>query len=91
MKVKTIPAWVEVGPVKVKRYDLEQAGWHHEDDCDDWFEADERPEPEPPLYDALAVLGSLHRQAHPSQHPDPLMCREEPCRSLPLDALRGPR
>lgn len=67
--------------------DLHDAGWHHEDECD--ASKGERGEIIPPplgLHDALA---SLHRQAHPGQHPSVTLCHEEPCRSLTIDQLRG--
>lgn len=71
--------------------DLHDEGWHHDSECDthckhtsgflrplvlDWVSYAD-------------AIGSLHRQAHPSQHADPAMCREEPCRSLSYAQLRG--
>jgi hypothetical protein len=60
--------------------DLVEAGWHHEDDCPTAEAA--------PLRAASQAIASLHRQAHPSQHADPWLCREEPCRSVSTDVLR---
>lgn len=77
---------VEIGPEE-----LEEAGWHHEDDCP---AAESKVKIGPGeqfptvLPDVMGAIGSLHRQAHPSQSSDPLACREEPCRSLPFDVLR---
>ena len=67
--------------------DLHGAGWHHESECDP--KTGEHPEYIPPLLDLGDVVASLHRQAHPDQHPDVAMCHEEPCRSLTIDQLRG--
>ena len=68
--------------VEVDITDLEQNGWHHEDDC---------PSKQPVAIARDEQLGdavrSLHRQAHPSQHPDPLICREQPCRDLDFGQL----
>ena len=66
--------------------ELHDAGWHHENECkyQSFVTAEKQ------VYrDAIA---SLHRQAHPSQPLDPfvpLLCREEPCRSLGLAAQAG--
>lgn len=60
--------------------DLEEAGYHHEDDCP----ARSGSEGGPDLADALA---SLHRQAHPNAHRDIFLCPEEPCRSLEMDQI----
>jgi len=61
---------------------LEDAGYHHEDDCP------HKPgELVAPAADARDVIASLHRQAHPSQGTDPYLCREEPCRSLSFGQL----
>ena len=71
---------VEVS-VDVDITDLAENGWHHEDEC---------PEKQPALQDNEALTGairSLHRQAHPSQHPDPVLCREQPCRDLNFSQL----
>jgi hypothetical protein len=35
----------------------------------------------------LDAVSSLHRQAHPRQALDPVLCHEEPCRSLTLGQL----
>ena len=69
--------------------ELREAGWHHQDECpEEAVVAEEEPELLPGLdLPVRDVVGSLHRQAHPSQHPSPAMCREEPCRSLSLDQL----
>ena len=70
--------------VEIDASDLEDAGYHHEDDCPaktGVVAAITAPR------DVVEVIGSLHRQAHPTQHPSPFMCREEPCRSLPLDLV----
>ena len=63
--------------------DLHDAGWHHEDEC-------------PAKSGALPTsttraLESLHRQAHPREALDPLMCHEEPCRSLSIEQITGRR
>ena len=63
--------------------ELEDAGWHHEDECGG-AEASGAP------VDLREALASLHRQAHPSQHHEPTGCREEPCRSLPMSVLQRP-
>jgi hypothetical protein len=68
--------------VEVDIDDLIENGWHHEEDCPSTRSAIAQER------EALAsAVRSLHRQAHPSQHPDPFMCREEPCRSLPADCI----
>jgi hypothetical protein len=55
---------------------------HYAEDC---------PIPEVRGFQGLPeVIGSLHRQAHPSAHPSPWMCNEEPCRSLPMDLVVTP-
>ena len=67
--------------VEIDIEDLEEAGYHHEDECP----AKQPPAPgAPDLSDALA---SLHRQAHPGAHPEIFLCTEEPCRSLGLDQI----
>lgn len=33
------------------------------------------------------AITALHRQAHPAEHPEPFLCHEEPCRSLPFRQL----
>jgi hypothetical protein len=92
-KTAASPAFTTGTGQKISGDDLHGGGWYHEDELD-MHECECSAaccidgEEEPPLYDPVAVIGDLHRQAHPSQHPDPLMCREEPCRSLPLGALR---
>lgn len=68
--------------VEVDISDLEQNGWHHEDDC-----PDTQPVAIARNESLVDAVRSLHRQAHPSQHPDPLLCREQPCRDLPLGLL----
>jgi hypothetical protein len=70
--------------VDIDPEDLHAAGWHHDSELDlDWCPEDAEPAP---LSDAVA---SLHRQAHPGQHPSVTMGHEEPCRSLSIDQLRG--
>jgi hypothetical protein len=67
--------------VEIDIDDLEEAGYHHEDDC---------PAKSVKLPTSTTdALASLHQQAHPSQSLDPLMCREEPCRSLSLEQVMG--
>lgn len=61
--------------------DLEDAGYHHEDDCP--ARAGRVP------VSVTEALASLHRQAHPQQSADLLMCREEPCRSLSMEQAIG--
>jgi len=61
--------------------DLEEAGWHQEEDCPAKIPA----RPVTSMTELAGAVGSLHRQAHPSQPADPFLCREEPCRSLPAD------
>lgn len=64
---------------------LEEDGWHHESDCPNKLPL---PVFEPPGTDVIReALNSLHRQAHPSEHRNSLLCREEPCRSMPLETL----
>lgn len=89
---KRIPSFTTTTDVTIDidPADLHESGWHHQDECDEHATVDE-PEPEPlPGLDLSMrdVIDSLHRQAHPSQHPSPAMCREEPCRSLTLGQLR---
>jgi len=72
--------------VEVDISDLEENGWHHEDDC-----PSSQPERRESTKAVTEALASLHRQAHPSQPPDPLTCREEPCRSLSYDEIRPGR
>jgi len=69
--------------VEVDIEDLEEAGYHHEDDCPAKSATVSLPGA-PDLSDALA---SLHRQAHPNAHPEIFMCPEEPCRSLDMDLI----
>ncbi len=71
--------------VEVDISDLEQNGWHHEDDC-----PDRQPVAVARSEDLTDAIRSLHRQAHPSQHPDALLCRELPCRDLDFDQLCTP-
>lgn len=60
--------------VNIDIADLEDSGWHHEDECKNTVPAWIGP-----------ALVSLHHQAHPGQ---PIrLCREDPCRSLTLDHL----
>jgi hypothetical protein len=66
--------------VEIDEEDLEEAGYHHKDDCP----ARTRPSAASEIADALA---SLHRQAHPGAHPEIFMCPQEPCRSLGMDVL----
>lgn len=66
--------------------DLADNGWHHEDDCPEKVEG--RTSDAEALREAVA---SLHQQAHPGESHDPVLCREEPCRSLTMDQLRGGR
>jgi hypothetical protein len=61
--------------------DLRDAGWHHEDDCP--AKGGRMP------VSTVKALESLHRQAHPQQTTDLLMCREEPCRSLTVEQVIG--
>lgn len=67
--------------VEIDMDDLEEAGYHHEDECP----AKKQVTPgAPDLSDALA---SLHRQAHPNAHSEIFLCTEEPCRSLGMDQI----
>ena len=68
--------------VEISAEDLEDAGYHHEDDCP--ARAHACPPGQVDLSDALA---SLHRQAHPSAPGNIFLCREEPCRSLGLNLI----
>ncbi len=63
--------------------DLADNGWHHDDDC-----PSRQPGRRASTQAVTEALASLHRQAHPGQSPDPLVCREEPCRSLSYDEIR---
>lgn len=63
--------------------DLAENGWHHEDDCPYEGTLGSRRATE-----AAKAIGSLHRQAHPSQPADPFLCQEEPCRSVDGDLMR---
>ncbi len=75
--------------VEIDPDELHDAGWHHESECDSKTSLLSRDEREA-YRDAIA---SLHRQAHPSQPIDPfvpLLCPEEPCRSLGSDELTAP-
>lgn len=66
--------------VDIDLADLEDAGWHHEDECP----ASNQPVGYTSL---LAAVDSLHQQAHDRF---PLrMCRKEPCRSLSLGQIEG--
>ncbi len=69
--------------VEIDEEALEEAGWHSEDGCPNKPKIKRGLEPAA-TSDAIA---SLHRQAHPTEHPDPFLCRDEPCRSLPPEAL----
>lgn len=71
--------------IEISPDDLHRDGWHHESECGG-PPAELPPIVSTPLADALA---SLHRQAHPSQHHDPAVCREEPCRSPTLAQIQG--
>jgi hypothetical protein len=37
----------------------------------------------------LEAVHDLHRQAHPTQPADVVLCKAEPCRSLRFDTLTG--
>ena len=67
--------------VEIDVEDLDEAGYHHEDDCP----AKTTPLPGGP--DLSDVLSSLHRQAHPGAHSEIFLCPEEPCRSLDMDLI----
>ena len=79
-RVKPFVTFEVTTEAEVTRDDLEDAGYHHEDDC---------PARAGISISAIEVLASLHRQAHPQQSPDLLMCREEPCRSLSMEQVFG--
>jgi hypothetical protein len=66
--------------VEIDIEDLEEAGYHHEDDCPARRDVTAHQ-------DLAGMLASLHRQAHPGAHSEVFMCREEPCRSLDMDLL----
>lgn len=68
--------------VEVDITDLADNGWHHEDDCPTGASARRA------ATQAADAIASLHRKAHPSQHLDPWLCREEPCRSVDGDLMR---
>lgn len=78
---RNISVFTEV-EVDIDPADLEEAGYHHEDDCPSKPTALRAP-----AVDLRDVIASLHRQAHPSQGTDPYLCREEPCRSLSFSQL----
>jgi hypothetical protein len=70
--------------VEVQPEDLEDAGWHHEDDCPG--------KPGAPLHDWLApdygeVIRALHEQAHGKG--DLFKCRKHPCSMLTFEQLRA--
>lgn len=72
--------------VEISPAELHDKGWHHENECGSMLG---------PLViggyaDARDVVASLRRQAHPGQPADPVLCREEPCRSVSADSLRRP-
>lgn len=69
--------------VEIDMDDLEEAGYHHEDDCP----AKRLAVPVPGCGELSDAIASLHRQAHPNAHPEVFMCPEEPCRSLDLDQI----
>ena len=69
--------------VEVDEDDLEEAGYHHENDCP----AKRLAVPIPGGPDLADALASLHRQAHPTASPEIFACPEEPCRSLGLDQI----
>lgn len=60
--------------------DLEDCGWHHEDDCKNSTKGGGSAWISP-------VIASLHRQAHPRETLSVRGCHEEPCRSLTLDQI----
>jgi hypothetical protein len=67
--------------VEIDIDDLEEAGYHHEDECP------VKSAPAPGAPDLSDALASLHRQAHPNAHGEIFLCLEEPCRSLDLDQI----
>jgi len=67
--------------VEVDIEDLEDAGYHHEDDCP------AKRLPVPGAIGTTDALASLHRQAHPSASSEIFACAEEPCRSLGIEQI----
>ena len=63
---------------------MDKAGWYNGDDME---EAEQAAAEASEGWWLVAV--ELHRQAHPGGPSDPLMCRHEPCRSLPLHMTAG--
>ena len=69
--------------VEIDPDDLHADGWHHESEC----KMTGPNEPVPLVLGGTGyqdAIASLHRQAHPSQSPDPAACSEEPCRSIDI-------
>jgi hypothetical protein len=64
--------------VEIDADELHIEGWHHQSECGG----------RAVITGLGAAVASLHRQAHPSQHADVALCREEPCRWLTLDQTR---
>lgn len=81
----TVDADVDIDPDE-----LHEAGWHHEFECDTIAEASDQVgnQLRAARAAALAVVASLHRQAHPGQSREVRLCHEEPCRSLSIEQLR---
>jgi len=61
---------------------LRDAGWWDGEDIQD-----ELDQAATAAADWWLVAVELHRQAHPGDLPDPVACRSEPCRSMPLHML----
>ena len=72
--------------IEISPDDLHDGGWHHESEC-------KGTDPAIAAGNVIGLtsyqdaIGSLHRQAHPSQPADPAVCREEPCRSIDVTHL----
>lgn len=75
----TVDADVDIDPD-----DLIDAGWVYVGECGAALDPLAR-------LSMLNAVRSLHRQAHPGQALDPVLCHEEPCRSLTLGQLTDRR
>lgn len=73
--------------VEISPDDLHHGGWHHENECPAKVKTADMPAIN--AWPHIDVLRDLHRQAHPDQPGDLMVCRKEPCRSLSLPQVMG--
>jgi hypothetical protein len=72
--------WPVTVIVDVDSADIEEAGYHHEDDCP--ANQTGNPRSGKPLEECLDAIQLLHELAHPGESARVDLCRQEPCVSL---------